>query len=297
MRYVLVGSFMAALLLLAPAATLADPLLLAGIGRGSATNRGAVITVNETTGAGALVGPGAGPNAGLTGLAFDASGALFGSTISNPVFTDPAPGSPTLVRLDATTGQVLLSVPITFSGTPLEITDLAAQPGTGTLYGVLPFSLYTINKTTGVATLVGNLAVISATIAFAPDGTLYGTSADFDAAGNQTGSFLHRYDPATGALLSTVDLAQVGGNFVHVGGLAVRPTDGVIFASARLANQDRVGNIYRLTPSGTVTLVGSTGAGEVGDLDFTPIPEPTTLVLFGTGLAGVAARLRRRRKS
>ncbi len=33
MRYFLVGSFMAALLLLAPAATLADPLLLAGIGR------------------------------------------------------------------------------------------------------------------------------------------------------------------------------------------------------------------------------------------------------------------------
>ncbi len=74
-----------------------------------------MITVNETTGAGALVGAGVGPNAGLTGLTFDASGALFGSTIGNPVFTDPAPGSPTLVRLDATTSQVLLSATITFS--------------------------------------------------------------------------------------------------------------------------------------------------------------------------------------
>src|SRR5437660_790375 len=99
MKRVLVTAGMAtALLFVSSAAALADPILLAGIGFGSPINRGRVINVNEATGAGTLLPQqGVGPTAGLNGLTFDASGALYGSAINNPVFADPAvrnPGCP-----------------------------------------------------------------------------------------------------------------------------------------------------------------------------------------------------------
>lgn len=69
-----------------------------------------------------------------------------------------------------------------------SVTGLAVQPGTGVLYGVTatggpnPRSLITINKTTGVGTLVGALVVASpvADITFSGGGTLYGWSEDTD---------------------------------------------------------------------------------------------------------------------
>ena len=53
----------------------------------------------------------------------------------------------------------------------------------------------------------------------------------------------------------------------HVGGLAVRPTDGLIFASG-----GDEGDIYTLSKRGRQTFVGFTGVGGVGDLAFTPLP-------------------------
>jgi hypothetical protein len=291
------------LLILFSPASLADPLLLAGIGFGSAANRGRVVMVNELTAAGTVLpGQGVGPTDGLNGFAFDSSGALYGSAVNNPVFADPQPGAPVLVRLDPTTGAVLFSVPITLGGNPLEILDLAAQPGTGNIYGtsftstVPGTSIYTINKTTGEANLVGATGVIGVTLAFAPDETLYMSSATFSAAGVQTGSFLHTVSPLTGGILSTVAIAALpSGNFVHMGGLGVRPTDGALFAAGREATASQTGDIYMLTTTGTATRVGSTGVGEVGDLDFAPIPEPTTLLLLSSGLAAVVAAARKRR--
>ena len=52
-----------------------------GIGRGSPLNAGSLITINQGTGAGTVIGhPDSVP--GLTGLAFDISGTLYGTTIS-----------------------------------------------------------------------------------------------------------------------------------------------------------------------------------------------------------------------
>jgi hypothetical protein len=279
--------------------------LFGGLGFGSPVNRGRIIIINEATAAGTLLpAPGVGPTAGLNGLAFDGLGALYGSAISNPVFADPAPGAPTLVQLDPATGASIFSVPIIFGGNPLEVLDLAAQPGTGLIYGtsftstVPGTSIYTINKTTGVATLVGATGVIGVTLAFAPDATLYMSSATFSDVGDQTGSFLHTVSPLTGSILSTVAIAPLpSGNFVHIGGLGVRPTDGVLFAAGREATAFQKGAIYTLSTTGTATLVGSTGVGEVGDLAFTPIPEPTTLLLLSTGLLGVGAATRKRRRT
>jgi hypothetical protein len=239
--------------------------LYGGIGRGSPLNPGAVITINQDTGAGALVGhPDSVP--GLSGLVFDISGTLYGTTISGMLGTGRFSE---LVRIDPRTGeQIGPAVTIKANDAPISITDLALQPGTNTLYGTslseedFINSIYTINPTTGVATLIGRTGVIGATIAFGPDGTLYQTSAIFNDAGFVAG-YLNTLDPDTGAVLTTSDPFTTE----HVGGLAVRPTDGVIFASGGDA-----GRLWTLSPSGTQTFLGLTNVGGVGDLAFTPLP-------------------------
>ncbi len=296
-RVLLRVSIATAWLLAAPGESAADSMLFGGIGFGSPQNRGALITIDNTTGAGTVVGPGAGPNAGLTGLTFDPTGALWGSTRSNRM-GDPAVGAPQLLQLDPLTGTPIFTAPLTFGGNVLEITDLAADPTSGMLFGVSlntsDTSIYTIDKDTGNASLIGATGVIGVTLAFAPDGTLYMTSATFDMSG-QTGSFLHTVDPLTGTPTSTTPIGLLpSGNFVHFGGLAVDPADGTIYGSAREATETQIGDIFTVTPTGVATNIGFTGKGEPGDLAFQPIPEPMTLMLLGSGLAGVAA-LRRKR--
>ena len=234
-------------LLLAPHESLAQTPLYAGIGRG-APDKGAVITINQTTGGGTPLGTGAAdPMVGINGLAFDSSGDFFASTISAPLLEVPQ-GVGTLITIDPATGEELAFIgDITLNGDPLAINDLSVQPGTDLLFGIsidtttFEGSLYTIDKSTGVATLVGGTGRITATIAFGPDGTLYATSATFDDNGF-VGGFLHTLDQGTGTVLTTV-----GPFLVHIGGLAVRPTDGVIFASGGMA-----GDIYTLVYDGRV---------------------------------------------
>ena len=69
-----------------PVAAAAQADLYGGIGRGSPLNPGALIIIDQDTGAGTLVGhPDSVP--GLTGLVFDISGTLYGTTISGTLRT------------------------------------------------------------------------------------------------------------------------------------------------------------------------------------------------------------------
>ena len=258
------------LLLSATTETLAQTTLFGGVGRGPGADRGEVIRIDQATAEGTLVGVGASdPQAGITGLAFDSSGQLYASTINAFLFGE-TPAS-TLIRIDPLTGaQVQLIGTIRLSdGTPIVINDLAIQPGTDVLYGTeldlntFTNNIYTIDKATAVATLVGNTGVGGATLAFGPDGTLYMTSAEFDTDGVFIRGFLNTLDPATAAVLTTSDPFTEA----HIGGLAVRPTDGVIFASGGFPS-----DIYILSEGGDLTFVGLTGFGGVGDIAFTPLP-------------------------
>jgi hypothetical protein len=251
----------------------AASILYGGVGRGSPTNSGALVTVDQTTGAGIVIGNATGAS-GLTGLVFDPLlGIFFGTGNTDETFEG---GTSQLYRINAGSGSAIGSpINITAAGLLIVITDLALQPSTGFLYGNylnttnFTNTIYRIDKATGVATVVGNTGRTGATLAFSPGGVLYMTTAEFDMNAVFLRGFLNTVDPSTGAILTTSSPFTTA----HVGGLAVRPEDGVIFASG-----GRPGDIYTLSTSGTQTLVGITGVGGVGDLAFAPVPEPATLL-------------------
>ena len=249
----------------------AQTTLYGGIGRGPAADRGEVITIGQTNAQGTLVGTGlSNPAAGITGLAFDTAGQLFASTINAPLLP-PGPVQSTLVSLNPITGAQdgLIGTIRLANNTPVIITELAIQPNTDVLFGIginpanFQTTLYRIDKSTAVATFVGVTDPEVDALAFGPDGTLYGEGAVFDETGELfLMGFLITIDPATGETLSSA-----GPFLTHLGGMAVRPTDGVIFASGGFLS-----DIYTVSPDGDLTLLGLTGFGGVGGIAFTPLP-------------------------
>lgn len=108
MRHTLAGLVAGVVFLLTSNPAWADPVLYGGNGNGSPINRGGLVTINQTTGAGTLVGiPLAG--GGLSGIAFSAAGDLYGSTVGT--------GGSSLVRINPDTGALIATIgPITFNG-------------------------------------------------------------------------------------------------------------------------------------------------------------------------------------
>ncbi len=267
---------------------------LGGHGTGSpvpSTNDGALVTINQSTGAISVIGTPSGVSR-ITGLAFDLTGDLFASTTGGAPFPPPPPQMPSdLIRVDPLTGALLSTVTVTSGGANVGVSDIAIQPGTGILYAVSspngavpPGQLYTVDKTTGVATAIGPPLQFFGTIAFAPDGTLYESAADFAGMG-PINPRLQVLNPATGALIGTaVNTAT------FFGALAVRP-DGVLFGG-----DGDVAQLFTINPStGAAMLVGTTGSNFVGGMAFQPVPEPAAILLVGLGLLGLA--LLRKRKT
>ena len=273
-----------ALLCLATRPLIAQEILYGGMGghnNGDSTNDGALGIVSQTTGGVSIVGHPAGVSR-ITGLVFGAPGVLYGSTL-DPAGGFPPPSGPrasNLININVNTGAIITSAPITTGGLSLSIADLAIQPGSGTLFGITnpdganggPGLLYTINKITGVATLIGNTGTFFGSIAFAPNGTLYMSAADLDFnTGMEINKTLKTINPFTGATLTSVTTND------FFGALAIR-SDSSIFGGT--GDQHQLFTINPLT--GLETLIGDTGTTFIGDLAFQPIPESGTTLGFMT---------------
>ena len=130
-----------------------DPVtgaLYASSGFSGATNPDSLFTLDKTTGAATLVGAIGTSPGGVTDLAFDLSGTLFGTNRFE------------LMSISTATGQATI-LNNSFGG---FIESIAVDPTTNILYG-LDFDdgdLYSIDKTTGVTTTLGSFGALSADI-------------------------------------------------------------------------------------------------------------------------------------
>ena len=71
---------------------------------------------------------------------------------------------------------------------------------------------------------------------------------------------------------------------------------GIDFAGSTLYGLDISGDVYTINPlNGATMLLGNTGGQSWVDLTIAPVPEPISMIFFGTGLVGVVGYVARRR--
>ena len=260
----------------------------------SGSTRGDILIVDQTDANIASTLGNAVSGSGITGIDFDNSDVLWGSTISGQGTTS------TLISIDPTTGSATGTAgPIHTNsgdvlGSALSIGDLAYDSTTSTMFGITSNAafngaggdIYTIDLGTGLASFIGS--------------TIWGTSAGlaFDGAGTL---YALGYDPAVGPFgtnmlftLSTSDATElsrltVSNNDLIFDGLGINSVTGAIYAT-----QGSTGDVYTVDgTTGAMALIGNPSNGKMSDLAFR-VPEPGTLAVMGLGLVGLVIMRRRR---
>ncbi len=221
---------------------------------------GGVYSMSSTTGTGAFVG--ASGYASVNSMAKSPSGALYamsGFGVSNSLITiNPVTGAGTLVAV--TTINSARGIAFDAAGTLYAVND-----SSGTGIGL--DDLYTINTTTGVATLIGSTGYFGVQGLAYAGGTLYGWELG---SGTGIGVGLITINPATGA---ASDVNGAVGNDGVIQTLCASPS------GALYGVQSSVYSINTVT--GSATLVGSGGYSDLRGAEFTGVP--TGLQLSKTG--------------
>jgi hypothetical protein len=277
-------------LLLVPAKAVEAGILYGATGSGGVN--GHLLILDQTTGAtitdvGALV-DGSGNPYGLTGLAFDPNtGLLYGST-SNQSPTARAH----LVLIDPLTAQVTDIGTFDPSGGS-TMSDITFDPVTGILYAWRAASghgLYTVDKTTGLATLVGGQTGDFGGGGIAADatGTLFNTP---DGVTGSPNGHLNTVSSADGSTLTSVLLS---GNSPLIIGAMDFDENGVLFG---VRGQRTTFLVTINTATGAVTDLGPS-ADDLDAIAFQnaeAVPEPASIMLLTIGSLGlVGVRVRRR---
>ena len=252
----------------------------------------------------------------LDAIAFR-NGTLFGATAARI-------SSGSLYTINTSTGAATLVGPLVGASNAsltYAITGLAAQPGTGTLYGSTshhsansPGNLVTVNPSTGQVTVIGPFgpSTTAADLAFAPAGTLYGSMVKTPSRKPQLGTINLSTGAAT--LIGPAMLSPFGDG----SGLASDSTGALFYSGAATG-----GPLDNVNPSnGAATMLATLTAGNnsgdmIAAMDFSPsgvlfgvengvsnayliriaypgsttppspVPIPSSLLLALTGLAGV----------
>jgi hypothetical protein len=253
---------------------------------------GTISTVNQSNANTLALGTPS-PGVGLTGVATDSAGRIFATTGYNN--QNPDVGS-RLLEINPATGALMNDIGRLriASGEDCFLSDLSFQPGTDTLYGVLSDQsdddctwegdddtggvLVTVDTSSAVVTMIGRDASLGSStggLAFHPNGTLYFTPCW------ETNSRLMTLNPATGAIMTSRNLAN---NTCYMG-LAVRPSDGRLFATYNWESSWDPFVLVTLNPNnGNATLVGDTyPVGILHDLTFTDAIEVGFHINAGMG--------------